>query len=43
MDILVSFSNKAQWLLCYAIEVSQDKYRIMLYITKLMYYIAKGR
>lgn len=43
MDILVSFSNKAQWLLCYTIEVFQDKHIIMLSITKLMYYTAKGR
>lgn len=36
MDVLVSFSNKAQWLLCYTIQVSQDKNSMIFSITKLM-------
>lgn len=42
MDVLVSFSNKAQWLPCYTIQVSQGKYPIMFSVTKLMYYTANG-
>lgn len=36
-------SDKAQWLLCYTIEVFQDKHTTKLSLTKLMHYTAKGR